>query len=53
MRRVFVVGAGTMGHGIAEVAALAGYQVYIYDISQEILNKAVEKIRWSLEKLQE
>jgi len=53
MRRVFVVGAGTMGHGIAEVVALAGYQVYIYDISQEILNKAVEKIRWSLEKLQE
>ncbi|MEM0276896.1 3-hydroxyacyl-CoA dehydrogenase [Pyrobaculum sp.] len=53
IRRVFVVGAGTMGHGIAEVAALAGYEVYIYDISAEILNKAIEKIKWSLEKLYE
>lgn len=53
MRRVFVIGAGTMGHGIAEVAALAGYEVYMYDISQDILNRAVERIKWSLEKLRE
>ncbi len=51
MRRVFVIGAGTMGHGIAEVVALAGYEVYMYDISQEALKRAMEKIRWSLEKL--
>lgn len=53
MKRVFVIGAGTMGHGIAEVAALAGYEVYMYDISQEILNRAIDRIRWSLEKLYE
>jgi len=53
MKRVFVVGAGTMGHGIAEVAAIAGYEVYMLDVSQEILNKAVERIRWSLQKLYE
>ncbi|MEM1598328.1 MAG: 3-hydroxyacyl-CoA dehydrogenase [Pyrobaculum sp.] len=53
MRRVFVIGAGTMGHGIAEVAAIAGYEVYLYDVSQEILNKALGRVRWSLEKLRE
>jgi enoyl-CoA hydratase/3-hydroxyacyl-CoA dehydrogenase len=53
IKRILVVGAGTMGHGIAEVAAIAGYQVYLSDVSQDILNNALEKIRWSLSKLQE
>jgi len=48
-----VLGAGTMGHGIAQLAAMAGYDVSMYDISDEILNKALERIRWSLEKLKE
>ncbi|MCE4628146.1 MAG: 3-hydroxyacyl-CoA dehydrogenase family protein, partial [Desulfurococcales archaeon] len=48
---ITVVGAGTMGHGIAEVAAMAGYKVYLADIKKEILDKALERIRWSLEKL--
>jgi 3-hydroxyacyl-CoA dehydrogenase len=50
---VGVVGAGTMGHGIAEVAAIAGYQVYLNDVSQDILNNAISKISWSLQKLKE
>ena len=53
IKKIVVVGAGTMGHGIAEVAAIAGYQVYLVDIAQDILNNALEKIRWSLGKLQE
>ncbi|ADX84401.1 3-hydroxyacyl-CoA dehydrogenase/enoyl-CoA hydratase family protein [Saccharolobus islandicus] len=53
IKKVLVVGAGTMGHGIAEIAAISGYKVYLSDISQDILNSALERIRWSLSKLQE
>ena len=51
--RVLVVGAGTMGHGIAEVCALAGHEVTLVDIKDEILEKAMQKIGWSLRKLLE
>ncbi len=51
IKKIAVIGAGTMGHGIAEVAALAGYEVWIYDIDQKILDNAMEKIRWSVNKL--
>jgi 3-hydroxybutyryl-CoA dehydrogenase len=50
VKRVGVVGAGTMGHGIAQVAAMAGYSVSMYDTSREILDSAVERIRGNLEK---
>ncbi len=52
-RVVVVVGAGTMGHGIAELAAISGYKVYLADINREILNSALSRIKWSLEKLKE
>jgi len=52
-RKILVIGAGTMGHGIAEVAAVAGYSVALVDISEDILKKALERIRWSLSKLKE
>jgi len=48
-----VVGAGVMGHGIAELAAMAGYRVYLADINMDILRGALERIRWSLGKLAE
>jgi len=51
IKTILVVGAGTMGHGIAEVAAMAGYKVYLADISEEILKNAMGKIEWSLRKL--
>lgn len=51
--RILVVGAGTMGHGIAEIAAMAGYRVALVDIAKEILERALERIRWSLGKLRE
>ncbi|MEB3774314.1 MAG: 3-hydroxyacyl-CoA dehydrogenase/enoyl-CoA hydratase family protein [Desulfurococcales archaeon] len=50
---ITVVGAGTMGHGIAELAAMAGYKVYLADIKKEFLDNALEKIGWSLKKLYE
>ena len=37
-----------MGHGIAEVAALAGYRVVLYDVERRFLDSGMEKIRWSL-----
>ena len=50
---VSVLGAGTMGHGIAEVAALAGYKVVLYDVEPRFLDSGIEKVRWSLNKLAE
>ena len=40
-----------MGHGIAQVAATAGYNIVLRDIEQKFLDKAMEKIKWSLDKL--
>lgn len=40
-----------MGHGIAQVSATAGYNVVLRDIKQEFLDKAMERIKWSLDKL--
>src|SRR3989304_5061633 len=51
--RVAVIGAGEMGHGIAERAALHGYEVCLRDIRKELLDRGMERIRWSLGKLVE
>lgn len=48
-----VIGAGIMGHGIAELLALAGYEVTLVDISDEVLKKALDNIQWSLGKFVE
>jgi enoyl-CoA hydratase/3-hydroxyacyl-CoA dehydrogenase len=50
---VAVLGAGNMGHGIAEVAALAGYEVTLRDIKEEFVQSGYEDIEWSLQKLAE
>jgi len=42
-----------MGHGIAEVSAIAGYEIILNDVSEDILRKALERISWSLRKLKE
>lgn len=52
-KKVLVVGAGIMGHGIAELFAIAGYKVYLSDVTEDLLRNALDKIRWSLSKLQE
>jgi len=40
-----------MGHGIAQVSAMSGYNVVLRDIEQQFLDKAMGKIKWSLDKL--
>ncbi len=49
-RNVFVVGAGFMGTGIAEAAALAGYSVVLYDLQEACLQAGMEEVRRSLGK---
>ena len=51
VKNITVLGSGVMGHGIAQVSATAGYNVVLRDIKQEFLDRAMEKIRWSLDKL--
>ena len=51
IKNITVLGSGVMGHGIAQVSATAGHNIVLRDIRQEFLDKAMEKIRWSLDKL--
>lgn len=51
MKKVAVLGSGTMGHCIAESFAMGGHQVNLYDISKEILNDAEENLKMELEVL--
>ncbi|MFB6164500.1 MAG: 3-hydroxyacyl-CoA dehydrogenase NAD-binding domain-containing protein [Haloarculaceae archaeon] len=50
---IAVLGAGNMGHGIAEVAALAGYDVRMRDIKDEFVQNGYDQIEWSVQKLAE
>lgn len=47
---ISVLGAGTMGHGIAQVAAMAGYQVFLYDIKEEFVTRGFASIKNNLDK---
>lgn len=49
--QIAVIGSGTMGAGIAQVAALAGYQVHLHDIEDERLGLARKVIESSLQRL--
>lgn len=48
VKNITVLGSGVMGHGIAQISATAGYNVVLRDIKKEFLDKAMEKIKWSL-----
>jgi len=48
VQRLLVVGAGTMGTGIAQVAARAGYRTAVYDAAAGAAQKSLERIRDSL-----
>ena len=47
---VAVIGAGTMGHGIAQVAAGAGYRVILRDVDRETLARGIQSIERNLAK---
>jgi enoyl-CoA hydratase/3-hydroxyacyl-CoA dehydrogenase len=53
IKKAAVIGSGAMGHGIAELLAMNGYHVAMVDVNDEILQKAKEKIKWSLDKFAE
>lgn len=45
IKNVTVLGAGTMGHGIAQAAMMAGFKVVMYDVKQEFVDGGVARIR--------
>lgn len=51
VRRICVIGAGTMGSGIAQVAAQSGFGTLLFDINDDVLNKAKSNIQRSLQAL--
>lgn len=52
IKHIFVVGAGTMGSGISQTAAVSGYQVTMMDVVPEQLERARKMIAKSVEKLE-
>lgn len=53
IKKIFVIGAGTMGNGIAQTAAVSGYQVTMMDVAEEFVQRGVSTIAKSVEKLAE
>ncbi len=51
INKILVVGSGLMGSGIAQVCAQAGLQVWLTDVAEAQLDKALKNIQWSLRKL--
>jgi 3-hydroxybutyryl-CoA dehydrogenase len=51
INKIGVVGAGTMGTGIAQVAAVAGFSVILHDVEEEFLKRSLTRIDKSLTKL--
>ena len=50
LQNIGVIGAGTMGNGIAQVCALAGFNVTLLDISESALQKAVATVSKNLDR---
>ncbi len=53
IKHIFVVGAGTMGNGIAQTAAVSGYQVTMMDVAEEFVKRGLATIAKSVDKLVE
>ena len=51
IKKVSVIGAGTMGNGIAHVFAMKGFSVKLVDVSQAALDKAVATITKNLDRM--
>ena len=50
IEQIAVIGAGTMGNGIAQVCAIAGYQVLLVDVSDAALERGVATLSKNLER---
>jgi len=53
INKIMIVGSGLMGSGIAQVCAQAGFEVWLNDVANESLEKAIASIKWSLNKLKD
>ncbi len=51
--QIGVVGAGTMGAGIAQVSVQAGFETVVYDVSQEFIDKGLGRIRGFIQRSRE
>jgi 3-hydroxybutyryl-CoA dehydrogenase len=51
IKNIAVLGAGTMGNGIAQVCAACGFEVRLYDVEQKFLDRGLERIAGSLARL--
>ena len=50
IQSIGVLGAGTMGHGIAQVAAQAGYRTLLYDVTAALAEAGLHRIAENLDK---
>ncbi len=51
IRKICIIGAGTMGSGIAQVSAQAGYETWMVDVKQEFVDGGMSAIKASLSRL--
>ena len=49
--KIAIIGAGLMGHGLAQEFALGGYPVSVHDLNDEVLHRAIENIKANLLRL--
>ena len=45
VKKIFVIGAGQMGSGIAQAAVMGGFEVVVRDMTDDIINRALDKIQ--------
>ena len=50
MKNITVIGAGTMGNGIAHVFAQSGFNVHLFDISEAALERAISTITKNMDR---
>ncbi len=53
MKKLAIIGAGLLGHGIAQVFSMRGYEVNLLDLNDDLLKKGLQRIEWSLNKFVE
>ena len=51
IKKIAVIGGGTMGNGIAHVCAMTGYDVTLIETSEEFLNRAIKTITKNLDRM--
>ncbi|MBI3813989.1 MAG: 3-hydroxybutyryl-CoA dehydrogenase [Nitrospinae bacterium] len=53
IKTIGIIGAGTMGSGIAQVMAASGFEVILMDVKDEFIERGMENINWGLNKMVE